>query len=114
CSSTGADLDSFLRRVRSVASESIGAAPPVGSKEGRRLLLMAAVRGKAEAVEELLRRGLDPNAPALLSGNERSTHGLPMLPITPLCGALARSRAAVAGLLVRRGAFYDVFTAASL
>lgn len=39
---------------------------------------------------------------------------LPMLHITPLCAALAKRRDAVVDLLLRRGAQYDIFTAAFL
>ena len=106
CSSTGADLGEFLRGVQSEQ------APRVSLREGSRLLLLAAVRGKVEAVQELLRQGVDPNAPALLPGSERTVSGLPLLPITPLCGALGRRRAAVVELLMQHGAQYDLFTAA--
>jgi hemoglobin len=117
CIGMVSDLDSFLRRFRNGGTQSIVAATPLSKespKEGARLLLMAAVRGKAEAVQELLRQQADPNIPALLPGNERTTQGLPMLPITPLCGALARRRTTVAELLVEHGAQYDIFTAAFL
>ena len=40
------------------------------------------------------------NAPALLPGSEARIHQLPLLPITPLCGALARHRDTVVKLLV--------------
>jgi truncated hemoglobin YjbI/ankyrin repeat protein len=78
---------------------------------GPLLLLVAAVRGKVQAAEELLRQGVGVNAPALLPGSEARIQGLPLLPITPLCGALARQRDAVAKLLVAHGAQYDIFTA---
>src|SRR5207244_2809256 len=74
-------------------------------------LLTAAVQGRARAAGELLRQGVDANATAILPGREASAHGLPMLPITPLCGALARRREAVVQLLVEHGAQYDIFTA---
>ncbi|MEO7908978.1 MAG: ankyrin repeat domain-containing protein, partial [Roseiflexaceae bacterium] len=81
-------------------------------RHGSRLLLIAAVRGKTQAVEELLRQGVNANAPALLSGSVATASGLPMLPITPLCGALAKRRDLVVTLLVAHGAQYDIFTAA--
>jgi ankyrin repeat protein/truncated hemoglobin YjbI len=76
------------------------------------LLLMAAVRGKPNAAEALLRQGIDVNAPSILPGSEASTQGLAMLLITPLCGALARGRNATVELLARHGAQYDIFSAA--
>ncbi|HMN28536.1 MAG TPA: ankyrin repeat domain-containing protein, partial [Caldilineaceae bacterium] len=85
---------------------------PLLLRHGSSLLLIAAVRGKARATEELLRQGVDVNAPALLSGSEAAVHKLPMLHITPLCGALARRRDPVIKLLVEHGAQYDIFTAA--
>jgi ankyrin repeat protein len=86
--------------------------PEVIYRHGPRLLLIAAVRGKTGAAEALLRQGVDVNATAMLPGREASLFGLPTLPITPLCGALARRRAAVVKLLVEHGAQYDIFTAA--
>ena len=83
-------------------------------RHGPRLLLIAAVRGKTQAAGELLRQGVDVNAPAVLSGSEATAHGLPMLHITPLCGALAKRRAPVVKLLVEHGAQYDIFTAACI
>jgi truncated hemoglobin YjbI/ankyrin repeat protein len=85
--------------------------PQVIARHGPRLLLIAAVRGKADAARELLRQGVDVNAPAMLPGAEATAHGMPMLQITPLCGALARRRDAVVKLLVEHGARYDIFTA---
>ncbi len=111
CSSMGADLDSFLRCVRSEATPGSPACKTTSPREGPRLLLLAAVRGKADAVQALLRQGVDPNTPSLLPGSERAVHGLPVLLITPLCGALVRRRARVVELLVRHGAQYDIFTA---
>ena len=103
CSSTGADLEAFLRSQDTTAAT---------LREGPRLLLLAAVRGKFGAAEELLRRGVDPNTPALLPGSDRRIHGLPLLPLTPLCGALARRKTKVVELLMQHDAQYDVFTAA--
>ncbi|MBI2504297.1 MAG: ankyrin repeat domain-containing protein [Candidatus Latescibacteria bacterium] len=90
------------------------ASPEVIPRHGSRLLLIAALRGKAVAAEELLRQGVDANAVALLPGGEASAHGLPMLPVTPLCGALAKRRDTVAKLLVEHGAQYDIFTASCI
>jgi truncated hemoglobin YjbI/ankyrin repeat protein len=86
--------------------------PQVFRRYGTRLLLVAAVRGKAKAAEELLRQGADANAVAMLPGNDANTLGLPMLPITPLCGALAKRREAIVELLLKHGDQYDIFTAA--
>jgi ankyrin repeat protein len=52
------------------------------------------------------------NSVAMLQGSEASVGGLPMLRITPLCGALAKRREGVVKLLVEHGAQYDIFTAA--
>ncbi len=73
--------------------------------------MIAAVRGKARAAEELLHQGVDANAVAMLSGGEASAQKLPLLQITPLCGALARRRDPVVKLLIEHGAQYDIFTA---
>lgn len=88
--------------------------PQVIPRHGPRLLLIAAVRGKARAAEELLRQGVDANAVAMLSGGEAGAQKLPMLQITPLCGALARRRGTVVKLLVEHGAQYDIFTASCI
>ena len=79
---------------------------------GPRLLLVAVVRGKVSAVEELLRQGVSANAVALPPGNDAKIYNLPMLPITPLCGALSTRRDLMVKLLVEHGAQYDIFTAA--
>jgi ankyrin repeat protein/truncated hemoglobin YjbI len=113
-SCTGAD-PRFLNHVQRDDAEGVAAAadahPQMIPRHGPRLLLIAAVRGKARAAEELLRQGVDVNATAMLPGSEASVHGLPMLRITPLCGALARRRDTVVTLLVEHGAQYDIFTA---
>ncbi len=88
------------------------AQPQVFRLHGPKLLLVAAMRGKARAAEELLRQGVDTNAVALPPGSDANAYGLPMLRITPLCGALATRREAVMNLLVEQGAQYDIFTAA--
>lgn len=115
CSTSGSDPD-FLRYVQRDDAAGITATatahPQMISREGPRLLLIAAVRGKAVAAEELLRQGVDPNAVALLPGSEASAYGLPVLPITPLCAALVKRRGSVVSLLVEHGAQYDIFTAA--
>ena len=106
----------FLHGVqRDDAEDIVGLAaayPRVMPGQGPRLLLVAAVRGKAKAAEAILRQGVDPNAVAMLTGSEASVCGFPMLRITPLCGALARRREGVVKLLVEHGAQYDIFTAA--
>lgn len=86
--------------------------PQVFLLHGPRLLLAAAVRGKAKAAAELLRQSVDVNAVAMLTGSDANAYGLPMLRITPLCGALANRRASITKLLVEHGAQYDIFTAA--
>lgn len=88
------------------------AQPQVFRLHGPKLLLVAALRGKVSAAAELLRQGVDVNAVALPPGRDAKVYGLPMLRITPLCGALATHRAAVTKLLVEHGAQYDIFTAA--
>src|SRR5207249_12193583 len=115
CSAYGADpqILHHVQRDNAAGIAAIaGARPPVILGHGPRLLLIAAVCGKARAAEELLRQGVDANAVAMLPGSEANIHGLPMLRITPLCGALARHRDAVVTLLVEHGAQYDIFTAA--
>jgi truncated hemoglobin YjbI/ankyrin repeat protein len=113
-SSYGAD-PRFLHSVQRDDTAGIAAAatahPQLILWHGPRLLLVAAVRGKARAAEELLRQGVDANALAMLTGSDASVSGLPMLRITPLCGALANRRESVITLLVDHGAQYDIFTA---
>jgi truncated hemoglobin YjbI/ankyrin repeat protein len=79
---------------------------------GPRLLLVAVVRGKVRAAEELLRQGVSANAVALSPGSDAKIYRLPMLPITPLCGAIVARRDPMIKLLVEHGAQYDIFTAA--
>jgi ankyrin repeat protein len=79
---------------------------------GPRLLLIAVIRGKARAAEELLRQGVSANAVAIPPGNDAKIYSLPMLPMTSLCGALVTHRDPVVRLLVEQGAQYDIFTAA--
>lgn len=86
--------------------------PQMIPRYGPRLLLIAAVRGKARAAEALLGLGVEANAVAMLPGNEASACGLPMLRITPLCAALAGGRESVVKLLAAQGAQYDIFSAA--
>ena len=88
--------------------------PHVFVLHGPKLLLVAAIRGKARVAEELLRQGVDANALAIPPGNDASIYGLPMLQMTPLCGALANRHESVITLLVEHGAQYDIFTAACL
>jgi truncated hemoglobin YjbI/ankyrin repeat protein len=114
CSATGAD-PRLLQHVHRDDAAGIAASAAAHSqvilRHGPRLLLIAAVRGKERATGELLRRGVDVNATAILPGDEASAHRLPMLQITPLCGALARRRDPVVKLLAEHGAEYDIFTA---
>jgi truncated hemoglobin YjbI/ankyrin repeat protein len=86
--------------------------PNVLLMHGPRLLLVAVIRGKVSAAKELLRQRVSANAVAFLPGNDAKTYSLPMLPITPLCGALATRRDPFVKLLVEHGAQYDIFTAA--
>lgn len=81
---------------------------------GPKLLLVAAVRGKVRAAQEILRRGVDANAIAMLPGSDASVYGLPMLRISALCGALANRRESIVNLLIEHGAQYDIFTASYL
>ena len=115
CSATNSDprfLNCIQREDTEGLVELAATDPHVMAGQGPRLLLMAAVRGKTEAVKTLLRLGVDVNAVAMLPGSEASACGLPTLRITALCGALARRRDAVVKLLVEHGAQYDIFTAA--
>ncbi len=86
--------------------------PHVLLMHGPKLLLVAVVRGKVRAAEELLRQGISANAVSLPPGSDAKIYSLPMLPMTPLCGALATRRAPVVKLLVEHGAQYDIFSAA--
>ena len=108
----------FLRTVQRDDAAAFAAAtaahPQAFVLHGPRLLLVAAVRGKVRVAEEILRQGVDANAVAMLPGSDASSYGLPLLRITPLCGALANRRESVVTLLVKYGAQYDIFTAACL
>lgn len=83
-------------------------------QQGSRLLLIAAVRGKTQAAEELLRQGVNVNMPMILSGSDAIFPESTLLHITPLCAALAKRRDSIVKLLIEHGAQYDIFTAASL
>jgi ankyrin repeat protein len=105
----------FLRLVQRDDAAGLAAAaalPQAIQWQGPRLLLAAAVRGKARAAEELLRQGVEANAVAMPSGNDASVYDLPVVRMTALCGALACQREPVIKLLVAHGAQYDIFTAA--
>ena len=95
----------------SIAKDAAGY-PHVLQLHGPKLLLVAVVRGKVRAAEELLRQGVSANAVAIPPGNDAKVYGLPMLPMTPLCGALLSHRAPFVKLLVEHGAQYDIFSAA--
>lgn len=86
--------------------------PNVLRMHGPRLLLVAIVRGKVSAAEEILRQGVSANGVAIPPGNDAKIYRLPMLPMTPLCGALVTHRDSLVNLLVEHGAQYDIFTAA--
>ena len=88
--------------------------PHVLLMHGSKLMLVAVVRGKVRAAEELLRQGISANAVALPPGSDAKIYSLPMLPMTPLCGALATRRDPVVKLLVEHGAQYDIFSAACI
>jgi ankyrin repeat protein len=103
---------SYVQHDDAAAIAANAAASPIFQRHGPSLLLIAAIRGKLKAAEEMVRQGVDVNAPAMLSGSEASAQGLPMLHITPLCGALAKRRHAVVRMLVEHGAQYDIFSAA--
>ncbi len=105
-------LQSVQRDDAEGVAISAAALPQMIQRYGPRLLLIAAVRGKARAAQALLRQGVDANAVAMLPGSEANAFGLPMLHMTPLCAALARGRESVVSLLVEYGAQYDLFTAA--
>jgi truncated hemoglobin YjbI/ankyrin repeat protein len=106
----------FMQSVQRDDAEAIAkdgtAFPHVLLMHGPRLLLVAIVRGKVKAAEELLRQGISANAVALPPGNDAKIYDLPVLPMTLLCGALATRRDPVVKLLVEHGAQYDIFTAA--
>lgn len=86
--------------------------PHVFTMHGPKLLLVAALRGKENAAKEILRQGVNVNSVALPPGSDATTDELPMLRITPLCGALANHREVLTKLLLQHGAQYDIFTAA--
>lgn len=102
-----------VQRDDAAAIATLAAAQPhLFLMHGPKLLLVAAMRGKAGAAHELLRQGVDVNAVAMPQGSDASAYSLPMLRITPLCGALATRRQTIIKLLVEHGAQYDIFTAA--
>jgi len=116
CSRSGEiDAKPFMTHLQHDDMKGLTAAasehPHVIQKYGSMLLLVAAVRGKAKAAATFLKKGVDVNVPAILPGSEASHHGLPMLLISPLCGALAKHREPVVKVLVAHGAQYDIFTA---
>jgi ankyrin repeat protein len=108
----------FLRAVQrddaADIAEAAAAHPHVLPLHGPKLLLVASIRGKVKAAEEMLRQGVDVNAVAMLPGSDANLYDLPMLPITPLCAALASHREVIVKMLVEHGAQYDIFTAACL
>lgn len=86
--------------------------PHVFAMHGPKLLLVATLRGKEKAVKDLLRLGVNVNAVSMPPGSDAKADELPMLRITPLCGAIANQREALIQLLLQHGAQYDIFTAA--
>jgi truncated hemoglobin YjbI len=118
CVFGGAVMDEVRRAIRCDDAEALAALARQYARllpmHGPELLLLATVRGRAQAAVELLHHGVYVNTPAMLTAAEAKAHGLPRLRLTPLCGALARGRAGMGRLLVEYGAQYDVFTAAFL
>jgi len=108
----------FLYAVRrdDAAGIALAAAahPNVLLLHGPKLLLVAAVRGKLRAAEEILRQGVNVNSVAMLPGSDANLYGLPRLRMTPLCAALASHRESIVTLLDEHGAQYDIFTASCL
>ncbi len=88
--------------------------PHVLPVHGPKLLLVAAVRGKLQAAQEILCHGVDVNAVAMLPRSDATAYDLPLLRITPLCAALASRRESIVKLLIEQGARYDIFTASCL
>ena len=105
-------MQSVQRDDAAGIAKDAAASPHVLLMHGPRLLLVAVVRGKLKAAEELLRQGVSANAVAIPPGNDAKIYSLPMLPMTLLCGALATRRDPMVQLLVAHGAQYDIFSAA--
>src|SRR5215470_5462237 len=79
-----------------------------------RLMQAAALAGRAETVELLVRRGVGVNAPHSLPVAISGRPFEQVIFVTPLCAARLRHRAAAEQTLLRAGASDDVFTAAFL
>ena len=79
-----------------------------------RLLQVAALAGRAEVVEWLIDRGVDPDTPSPLPVGLIGSAMEGVLFVTPLCAAHLKRRAEIRALLLRGGAHEDVFTAAFL
>lgn len=79
-----------------------------------RLMQAAALAGRAETVELLVRRGVDVDAPDCLPVAISGRSFERVIFVTPLCAARLRHRAAAEQILLRAGARDDVFTAAYL
>ncbi len=81
---------------------------------GARLMQAAALAGRAEAIQVLIRRGVDVNAPHYLPVAVTGRSFERAVYVTPLCAARLRYRAAAEQILLRADAHDDVFTAAFL
>src|SRR5215472_12619505 len=79
-----------------------------------RLMRAAALAGRAETVELLVRRGADVDAPDCLPVAISGRSFERVIFVTPLCAARLRHRAAAERILLRAGARDDVFTVAYL
>lgn len=79
-----------------------------------RLMLAAALAGRAATVQLLLQRGADVDAPHCLPVAVSGRAFERAIFVTPLCAARLRYRSAVEQILLQAGAHDDVFTAAFL
>jgi ankyrin repeat protein/truncated hemoglobin YjbI len=86
--------------------------PQMYPKYEAKLLLIAALQGKAKCAERLLLSGVSANVVGMLPGSDTTKWGFPKLGVTPLCAALVAKRTRLVNLLVEFGACYDIFTAA--
>lgn len=79
-----------------------------------RLMHAAALAGRAESVQLLLQRGVDPDGPHCLPMALSGRSFEQAIFVTPLCAARLMHRAKVEQILLQAGAHDDVFTAALL
>ncbi len=93
----------------------LGEAPGLlGTTFAARLMQAAALAGRPETVQLLVRRGVDVNAPHYLPVGVSGRSFERAIFVTPLCAARLRHRAAAEQILLQAGAHEDVFTAAFL